>query len=127
MKFKPTKAMQNNAKKGRDLAVERGIFHKCMHEVGRYRRHQLINRKMMDFEDIYIMKLWFARHKAFKNKKSGKQCGYVNWLMWGGDDAKRFVDRIWKKYEDEIKDYHSRLKDSGRDRSRYKPFSSSSN
>jgi hypothetical protein len=110
--------MSKNAIKGVNLAYDEGKENRCAREMGWYRACQLIEKRSIDLEDLWQMNSWFARHKTFKNNKKG--CGYINWLMWGGDDGYRFTKTLWKKYSEEAKDFHRELKHSGRDPSRYK-------
>lgn len=109
--------MRRNAERGVDLNSDLTNC-RCGREMGWYRADQLISGKPIDLEDLWQMHSWFARHKTFKNNKA-PNCGYINWLMWGGDDGQRWTKTKWKKYSKQAKEYHKVYTDNER-RLRYK-------
>lgn len=95
--FKPTLKMAANAKKGLKL---REKFGRGGTDVGVRRAHQLAERDDVSEADVKSMHSYFARHDVDKDGKSHEwgsssdpSAGYIAWLLWGGDDGKRWADR----------------------------------
>ncbi len=94
--FKPTLKMAAAAKRGREL---RETFGRGGTEVGVARAHQLAERRLLDFDDVKSMYSYFWRHEAAKQTKShvwgsesDPSAGYIAWLLWGGEDGKRWAE-----------------------------------
>ncbi|WP_010297555.1 hypothetical protein [Candidatus Odyssella thessalonicensis] len=89
-------AVKKNAQKGLEL---REKFGKGSTEVGINRGHQLAENDTISLEVIKKMSAYFARHEVDKNAKDfGNEAspskGYIAWLLWGGDAAKEWADKI---------------------------------
>lgn len=92
--FTPTMKMAANAKRGLKL---REKFDRGGTEVGVKRAHQLADRKAVTAEDVKSMHSYFARHSVDKDGKGwgdakDPSAGYIAWLLWGGDEGKRWAD-----------------------------------
>lgn len=92
--FTPTLKMAANAKRGLKL---REKFDRGGTAVGVKRAHQLADRNPVSAEDVKSMHSYFARHSVDKDGKgwgdaSDPSAGYIAWLLWGGDDGKRWAD-----------------------------------
>jgi hypothetical protein len=95
--FKPTPKMAANAKLGLEL---RRHFGRGGTEVGVKRAHQLVERLELEPADIKSMYSYFARHAVDKNttrhewgSTTDPSAGFIAWLLWGGDEGKRWVER----------------------------------
>lgn len=95
--FKPTVKMAAAARRGLKLHDE---FDRGGTEVGLNRARQLAERRTLDADDVKSMHSYFARHEVDKQAKahewgdaSDPSAGYIAWLLWGGDDGKRWADR----------------------------------
>ena len=104
MRCTPTLKMAANAKLGLEL---RDKFNRGGTEVGVRRAHQLANREDLDPSDIKSMYSYFARHEVDKKStshrwgaKTDPSAGYIAWLLWGGEDGKRWVERKRKNLSD---------------------------
>lgn len=92
--FTPTLKMAANAKRGLKL---REKFGRGGTEVGVKRAHQLADRKAVTAADVKSMHSYFARHSVDKDGKGwgdtkDPSAGYIAWLLWGGDDGKKWAD-----------------------------------
>lgn len=102
--MKPTLAMAANAKLGLEL---RERFGRGGTDVGVRRARGLAEREALEPADIKSMYSYFARHEIDKQGTSHRwgsrtdpSAGYIAWLLWGGDDGKRWVGRQRKKLAD---------------------------
>lgn len=100
--FTPTKKMAANAKRGLKL---RDKFDRGGTDVGVKRAHQLADRKSVTAEDVKSMHSYFARHSVDKDAKGwgdakDPSAGYIAWLLWGGDDGKKWADAKREKLAD---------------------------
>lgn len=92
--FTPTLKMAANAKRGLKLHEK---FDRGGTAVGVRRAHQLANRDGVSAEDVKSIHSYFARHSVDRDGKgwgstSDPSAGYIAWLLWGGDDGKRWAD-----------------------------------
>ncbi|AIL13620.1 hypothetical protein IM40_03815 [Candidatus Paracaedimonas acanthamoebae] len=95
----PTPQISKNAKKGLELRKKYG---RGGTEVGISRAEQLSKRLPLRESIIKRMSSYFARHEVDKQSanfgdESNPSKGYIAWLLWGGDEAKRWVDEIKKQ------------------------------
>jgi hypothetical protein len=101
MRFKPTRKMAANAALGLEL---RERFGRGGTAVGVERARGLAKCEELEPADIKAMYSYFARHEVDKQtsrhvwgSQSDPSAGYVAWLLWGGEDGKRWVARQRKK------------------------------
>lgn len=97
--FTPTLKMAANAKRGLKLHEK---FDRGGTEVGVKRAHQLIERKTVTAADVKSMHSYFARHSVDKDGKGwgdtkDPSAGYIAWLLWGGDEGKKWADAKHEK------------------------------
>ena len=92
----PTAKMAANANLGLEL---REKFKRGGTDVGVRRAEQLAARKPLTAADIRSMYSYFARHEVDKQGKARRwgssedpSAGYIAWLLWGGDEGKKWVD-----------------------------------
>jgi hypothetical protein len=99
--MKPPVAVAKNAAKGLELREKHG---RGGTEVGVARAKQLKARETLDEDDVKSMASYFARHavdrkgKAFDNADN-PSAGYIAWMLWGGDEAKEWVDGLKKRLQ----------------------------
>lgn len=99
---KPTKAVAEQARRGLALREEHG---RGGTSVGVRRAHQLADRAPVSVKDIKSMYSYFARHEVDKRgadwaHPTKPSAGYIAWLLWGGEPAKRWVGRLHAKLAD---------------------------
>ena len=95
--MKPTLKMAANARLGLEL---RERFGRGGTEVGVRRAEGLSRRDPLDPRDIKAMYSYFARHEVDKEttrhhwgSRTDPSAGYIAWLLWGGEEGKRWVGR----------------------------------
>lgn len=95
--FKPTQKMAANAMLGLRLREQ---FRRGGTEVGVRRAEQLAERRQLGPDDIKSIYSYFARHEVDKQttshvwgSKANPSAGYIAWLLWGGDEGKRWAER----------------------------------
>ena len=96
-RFRPTKEMAENAKRGLRLRQQ---FGRGGTEVGVRRAKQLEAREDLEPADIRSMYSYFARHGGDRDttrhqwaSEIDPSAGYIAWLLWGGDEGKEWVGR----------------------------------
>lgn len=101
MRCKPTLKMAANARLGLEL---REKFRRGGTEVGVARARGLVEREELTPADIKSMYSYFARHEVDKRTTrhvwgatGNPSAGYIAWLLWGGEEGKRWVARQRKK------------------------------
>lgn len=92
--FTPTHKMAAAARRGLKLRAKHG---RGGTEVGVRRAHQLAERRDVGKADVKAIHSYFARHAVDKEGKgwadpAEPSAGYIAWLLWGGDDGKRWAD-----------------------------------
>lgn len=102
--FKPTLKMASNAEKGLRLRKQ---FDRGGTDVGVRRAEQLVDRATLTEADVKSMHSYFARHAVDKEGKGhvwgssdDPSAGYIAWLLWGGDEGKKWADRHASKLSD---------------------------
>ena len=104
MRLRPTLKMAANARLGLKLREE---FGRGGTEVGVRRARGLADREDLGPDDIKSMYSYFARHEVDKQatrrrwgSKEDPSAGYIAWLLWGGEEGKRWVGRQREKLSD---------------------------
>ena len=89
--------MADNAELGLKLREQ---FGRGGTEVGVRRARQLAERQDLDPADIKSMYSYFARHEVDKQgtrrrwgSRTDPSAGCIAWLLWGGEEGKRWVAR----------------------------------
>ncbi len=95
-KMTPTARMAANARLGLEL---REKFKRGGTDVGVRRAEQLAARASLSPADIKSMYSYFARHEVDKQGKArawgdvdSPSAGYIAWLLWGGDEGRKWVE-----------------------------------
>lgn len=94
--FTPTQKMAANARRGLRL---REKFGRGGTAVGLRRAHQLSERRAVSEKDVKAMASYFARHAVDKqahahqwNSNSDPSAGFIAWLLWGGEDGRKWAE-----------------------------------
>ena len=94
-------AVAENAKTGLELRRE---FRRGGTVVGVSRARDLKNRRNLSPSTIRRMTQYFARHVIDKRAKdfgnaNDPSTGYVAWLLWGGDEGRKWAEGIEAEME----------------------------
>jgi hypothetical protein len=100
--YKPPAAVAKAALRGLEL---RRTFGRGGTEIGVARARDLSNQKNISFDTVKRMVSYFARHEVDKqgqgwDNESSPSAGRIAWLLWGGDEGRRWAESI---YESEVK------------------------
>ena len=93
--------------KGISEAAERGIRlnkevnNKCATQVGKVRAQQLANREPITLTTVKRMYSYLSRASAYYKPDDTTACGTISYLLWGGEPALRWSERILKQQENE--------------------------
>lgn len=81
---------------------------KCATQVGKVRAQQLANREPISYETVKRMYSYLSRASAYYNPNDTSACGTISYLLWGGESALAWSERIIKQVEGEnISDVYS--------------------
>jgi hypothetical protein len=100
--FTPTLKMAANAKRGLKLREKHG---RGGTDVGVHRAEQLRDRRPVSVADVKSMHSYFARHAVDQDGKGwadqdAPSAGYIAWLLWGGDEGRKWADAKRRTLED---------------------------
>jgi hypothetical protein len=99
----PQKAI-DNAKRGIELNEEFG--NKCATQVGKVRAQQLAKGENLSLDTIRRMRAFLIRQRdnyelALK-RKDYSACGYISYLLWGGDEALPWAEKKLRQAGEEF-------------------------
>lgn len=84
-------------------AAERGIRlndevgNKCATQVGKIRAQQLANGEAVTILTVKRMYSYLSRAAEYYNPNDDQACGTISYLLWGGEPALRWAERILKQ------------------------------
>ena len=87
-------------------AAERGIRlneevgNKCATQVGKVRAQQLANGEPVTLITVKRMYSYLSRAAEYYDPSDTKACGTISYLLWGGEPALRWAERIIKQEEE---------------------------
>jgi len=87
-------------------AAERGIRlneevgNKCATQVGKVRAQQLANGEPVTLMTVKRMYSYLSRAAEYYDPSDTKACGTISYLLWGGEPALRWAERIIKQEEE---------------------------
>jgi hypothetical protein len=83
------------AKRGISLNDEVG--NKCATQVGKIRAQQLANGEAITILTVKRMYSYLSRAAEYYNPNDDQACGTISYLLWGGEPALRWAERILKQ------------------------------
>ena len=103
--FTPTKAIQNNARRGLRWRQEYGRGGTA---VGAARARDLSNGRPVSIKTLKRMKAYFDRHAVdsyamgwFQGERGFPTAGRIAWQLWGGDAGRKWAELKLKQLEKE--------------------------
>lgn len=91
--------ISDEAERGIRLNEENG--NKCATQVGKIRARQLANRENISYETVKRMYSYLSRAAEYYNPNDTSACGTISYLLWGGEPALRWSERIINQVERE--------------------------
>jgi len=92
------KAAREAAERGIRLNEEVG--NKCATQVGKVRAQQLANGEPVTLMTVKRMYSYLSRAAEYYDPNDTKACGTISYLLWGGEPALRWSERIIKQEEE---------------------------
>jgi len=92
------KAARDAAERGIKLNEEVG--NKCATQVGKVRAQQLANGEPVTLMTVKRMYSYLSRAAEYYDPNDTKACGTISYLLWGGEPALRWAERIIKQEEE---------------------------
>ena len=101
------KAAVEAAKRGIELNKENG--NKCATQVGKVRAQQLANGEALSLDTIRRMRAFLIRQKdnyeLARERKDYTACGYISYLLWGGEAALPWAEKKLRQAGEEFKSF----------------------
>jgi len=103
--FVPPKAVQDAAKRALEVRGSKPESERGMTAVGIARARDLSNGKSLSLETVRRMKAYFDRHAVDKEGETWDEQGkgWQAWMGWGGDDGRKWADKIARQADEETK------------------------
>jgi len=87
-------------------AAERGIRlneevgNKCSTQIGKIRAQQISQGEPVTLMTVKRMYSYLSRAAEYYDPSDTKACGTISYLLWGGEPALRWAERIIKQEEE---------------------------
>lgn len=78
----------------RGIRLNEAVNNRCATQVGKVRAQQLANRENISFDTVQRMYSYLSRAKEYYNPSDTEACGTISYLLWGGEPALRWSERI---------------------------------
>ena len=88
-------AVRDAAERGIRLNEEVG--NKCATQVGKIRAQQLANGEAVTILTVKRMYSYLSRAAEYYNPNDDQACGTISYLLWGGEPALRWAERILRQ------------------------------
>lgn len=88
-------AVRDAAKRGIRLNDE--VNNKCATQVGKVRAQQLANGDPVTILTVQRMYSYLSRAATYYNPADDRACGTISYLLWGGEPALRWAERVLKQ------------------------------
>ena len=77
----------------------RNVYKRGGTRIGIARAHQLSKREPVSLDTIKRMNNFFNRHFKNRNTPPDKGNGMIAWLLWGGDEGRRWAKKILREHD----------------------------
>lgn len=88
-------AVRDEAERG--IRLNDAVNNKCATQVGKVRAQQLANGQPVTLITIKRMYSYLSRAATYYNPGDTEACGTISYLLWGGEPALRWAERILKQ------------------------------
>lgn len=88
-------AVIDAAKRG--IRLNEDVGNKCATQVGKIRAQQLANGEAVTILTVKRMYSYLSRAAEYYNPNDDQACGTISYLLWGGEPALRWAERILKQ------------------------------
>ena len=81
----------------RGIELNKEYDNKCATQVGKVRAQQLVNGEKLSLDTIQRMRSFLIRQKGnyelAQRRKDYSACGYISYLLWGGEAALPWAEK----------------------------------
>jgi len=88
-------AISEEAQRGIRLNDE--VNNRCATQVGKIRAQQLANREPITTMTVKRMYSYLSRAGAYYDPEDTTACGTISYLLWGGEPALRWAERVLRE------------------------------
>ena len=88
-------AVRDEAERG--IRLNDAVNNKCATQVGKVRAQQLANGDPVTLITIKRMYSYLSRAAEYYKPGDTEACGTISYLLWGGEPALRWAERILKQ------------------------------
>ena len=88
-------AVRDAAERG--IRLNNDVGNKCATQVGKIRAQQLANGEAVTILTVKRMYSYLSRAAEYYNPNDDQACGTISYLLWGGEPALRWAERILKQ------------------------------
>ena len=88
-------AVRDEAERG--IRLNDAVNNKCATQVGKVRAQQLANGQPVTLITIKRMYSYLSRAAEYYQPGDTEACGTISYLLWGGEPALRWAERILKQ------------------------------
>ena len=88
-------AVRDEAERG--IKLNDAVNNKCATQVGKVRAQQLANGQPVTLITIKRMYSYLSRAAEYYKPGDTEACGTISYLLWGGEPALRWAERILKQ------------------------------
>jgi hypothetical protein len=84
----------------RGIKLNEAVNNRCATQVGKVRAQQLVKGEALSLDTIKRMYSYLSRAATYYNPDDTEACGTISYLLWGGEPALRWTERILKQEEE---------------------------
>lgn len=88
-------AVRDAAERG--IRLNEDVGNKCATQVGKIRAQQLANGEAVTILTVKRMYSYLSRAAEYYNPNDDQACGTISYLLWGGEPALRWAERILRQ------------------------------
>lgn len=88
-------AVRDAAERG--IRLNEDVNNKCATQVGKIRAQQLANGEAVTILTVKRMYSYLSRAATYYDPNDDQACGTISYLLWGGEPALRWAERILKQ------------------------------
>jgi hypothetical protein len=81
----------------RGIRLNDDVGNRCATQVGKIRAQQLANGEAITILTVKRMYSYLSRAAEYYNPSDDQACGTISYLLWGGEPALRWAERILKQ------------------------------
>lgn len=81
----------------RGIRLNEAVGNRCATQVGKVRAQQLASGESITLVTVKRMYSYLSRAAEYYDPSDDKACGTISYLLWGGEPALRWAERILRQ------------------------------